>query len=148
MPTYRRIMLASDFSRASGKAFTTAVSLCRRLKARLILVHVLAPVTTAVAAEYVPPSVWDQLEASSHKWGKRRLDALTDKARRAGIGTTALLLRGDATETIVDAARRQRVDLLVLGTHGRTGLERMVMGSVAARVIGGAPCPVLTVRGR
>jgi nucleotide-binding universal stress UspA family protein len=69
------------------------------------------------------------------------------RARTDGVRAESLLLQGLPAEQIVRAARSKRADLVVLGTHGRSGLPRLVLGSVAERVIGLARCPVLTVRG-
>ena len=70
------------------------------------------------------------------------------RARKSGIRVEAKLLEGVPAEQIVCMARRRDSDLIVIGTHGRTGLGRLLMGSVADRVLRFAPCPVLTVRGR
>ena len=70
------------------------------------------------------------------------------RARKAGEGAKTALIQGVAAERIVAAARRNRADLIVIGTHGRTGLARLMLGSVASRVVATAACPVLTVRGR
>jgi nucleotide-binding universal stress UspA family protein len=70
------------------------------------------------------------------------------KARKAGVRARALLLEGVVADRIVRAAKGQRADVIVIGTHGRTGLARFVLGSVADRVVSQAGCPVLTVRGR
>jgi nucleotide-binding universal stress UspA family protein len=64
------------------------------------------------------------------------------------VRATGLIMEGSPYEVIARAARSRRADVLVLGTHGRTGLSRFFLGSVAARVLASAPCPVLTVRGR
>ena len=77
-----------------------------------------------------------------------QLDKLVAKAKAAGARAQGLLLEGTAADAIVRTARSKRADLIVMGTHGRSGLARLFMGSVAERVIGTAPCPVLTVRGR
>ena len=71
-----------------------------------------------------------------------------DKAKSAKVRAKGVLLEGVAHDQIVRAAKRQKADLLVLGTHGRTGVARFFLGSVAGRVVASAPCPVLTVRGK
>jgi len=73
---------------------------------------------------------------------------LTQKTRKAGVRAAGLTMEGDPARQIVRAARSKRADLVVLGTHGRTGLARFIVGSLAARVVATAPCPVVTVRGR
>src|SRR5262249_2468631 len=80
--------------------------------------------------------------------GQKELDKLVAKAKAAGARGRGLLLEGTAADAIVRTARSARADVIVMGTHGRTGLARLFMGSVAERVIGPAPCPVLTVRGK
>ena len=97
---------------------------------------------------YIPPNVYEDLEASARKYADKRLNALQDKARAAGVKTSTLIREGVADEQIVRAARSKKADVIVLGTHGRTGLARLFLGSVASRVVTAAPCPVLTVRGR
>jgi nucleotide-binding universal stress UspA family protein len=76
------------------------------------------------------------------------LKKLADRAKRAGVIAKPLFRDGDAVDQIVRAARRERSDLIVVGTHGRHGLPKFILGSVAERVVRLAPCPVLTVRGR
>jgi nucleotide-binding universal stress UspA family protein len=77
-----------------------------------------------------------------------QLSKLTAKAKKGGIRAVGLMMTGDPAEQIVRAARAKHADLLVVGTHGRSGLNRLFIGSVAQRVIASAPCPVVTVRGK
>ena len=79
---------------------------------------------------------------------KKQLGTLVARARRAGVRAASLVVVGSPYEVIARAARSKRADVLVLGTHGRAGLARFFLGSVAARVLATAPSPVLTVRGR
>jgi nucleotide-binding universal stress UspA family protein len=97
---------------------------------------------------YISPSVYEDLEASARKHAEKRLTALRDKARASGVKVSVLLLEGVAHEQIVRAAKSKKADLIVIGTHGRTGLAKLFLGSVASRVVTAASCPVLTVRGR
>jgi nucleotide-binding universal stress UspA family protein len=76
------------------------------------------------------------------------LSALQARARKAGVKAVTLLLDGVAHEQIARAAKSKKADLIVIGTHGRTGLAKFFLGSVASRVVAAAPCPVLTVRGK
>jgi universal stress protein A len=151
MNRIRRIMCASDFSAASRPAFRKALELARSTRARLLIVHALSPVIPPLMGEgvYVSSATWNQLEAGSRQAAQRQLARLVQAARKAGVRAEALTVDGaPSADRIVRAARARRVDLLVLGTHGRTGLSRLVLGSVAARVVATAPCPVLTVRAR
>ena len=72
---------------------------------------------------------------------------MTAKAKKAGVRAVGLIVEGDPAREIVRAGRSQRADLIVVGTHGRTGLAKFFVGSVAGRVVATAPCPVVTVRG-
>ena len=148
MKQFRRILHPTDFSRASGPAFATAVNLAKQTRGELMLVHVLIPTTPFVADGYVSPRTYQELEAAARGDAQRRLSALLAKAKKAGARTTAILLQGLPFDQIVRAAQRKRADLIVMGTHGRTGLPKFLIGSVAERVIPRAPCPVLTIRGR
>jgi len=147
MKRIRRVLHPTDFSRASKGAFDRAVEMARANGAELLLVNVFTPSVPPLGEAYVSPRAYAELEASARAYAKKRLDALVAKARRAGARVRGLLLEGLAHEGIAQVARRKRADLLVMGTHGRTGLARFFLGSVASRVLAIAPCPVMTVRG-
>jgi nucleotide-binding universal stress UspA family protein len=144
----RRVLHPTDFSRASAAAFRRALAEARANKAALLVVHVLAPVIPMAGEGYVSPSVYQQMSEAARTWAHRKMLPLLAAARTARVRARGMLLEGVAHEQIVRAARRQRADLVVIGTHGRTGVARFFLGSVAARVTATAPCPVLTVRGR
>jgi nucleotide-binding universal stress UspA family protein len=148
MSRIRRILHPTDFSRASGAAFRKALDLAKTSKTELLVVHVLAPTVPMVGDAYVSPEVYEDLAASARAYGKKNLDALVAKAKKAGVRAKSVLLEGVPHEQIARTARRQRADLVVMGTHGRTGLAKLFLGSVAGRVIAIAPCPVMTVRGK
>ena len=144
----RRIMHPTDFSRASGAAFSRALAEARTNRASLLLIHVLAPVIPMAGEGYVSPSVYEQMSEAGRAWAQKQMKRLLARARAAHVRARGMLLEGVPHEAIVRAAKRQRADLIVIGTHGRTGVARFFLGSVAARVTATAPCPVLTVRGR
>jgi len=147
MSRFRRILHPSDFSRASRRAFEKAVELAKADRAELLLVHVLGPVLVPAEA-YVPAKAYADMWASVRATGRKELDTLAGRARKAGARATTVLVEGSgAHEVIARVARTRRADLIVIGTHGRTGLAKAFLGSVAARVVAIAPCPVLTVRG-
>jgi nucleotide-binding universal stress UspA family protein len=148
MSRFRRILHPSDFSRASGAAFRSAMDLARASRGQLTIVHVYTPLIPMMGESYATPQVYERLLADIRTGAQRQLDRLVAKARKAGVRAKGLLLEGVPHERIVRAARATRADLVVLGTHGRTGLGRVLLGSVAGRVVALAHCPVLTVRGR
>src|SRR5262249_40231708 len=148
MSRLRRIIHPTDFSRASSAAFSRAVAMAKADRAELPLAHVMALPVPMAGEGFISPSVYDDLEASARKHAEKRLAALKDKARASGVKASLVLLEGVAHEQIVRAAKSKKADLIVNGTHGRTGLAKLFLGSVASRVVTTAPCPVLTVRGK
>jgi nucleotide-binding universal stress UspA family protein len=148
MTKVRRILHPSDFSPGSRAAFARAVAEARAARAPLLLVHVLPTVMPLVGDGMVSARTYDDMERSLRTYGQRQLDKLVAKAKAGGARAQGLLLEGAAADAIVRTARAKRVDLIVMGTHGRGGLARLLMGSVAERVIGTAVCPVLTIRGK
>jgi nucleotide-binding universal stress UspA family protein len=147
MPRFRRILHATDFSRASSAALKAAIGMAKTNRGRLTIVHVMAPPALALPGEgYVSPALYESLETSARGQARKQLDAVVAKARRAGVRATPLLLEGVPHEMIARAGRK--ADLLVIGTHGRSGLAKLFLGSVASRLVTMTPCPVLTVRGR
>lgn len=148
MAGVQRIAYATDFSPASLAAFPHALHLAKVTGAELTILHVLpAPTSPFVDSGYVPQEIWDQLDAGMRAHASHEMDGLVKQAVNAGVrAATAIVDGGIPADEIVRAAGNTKADLLVLGTHGRTGVSRLVLGSVAARVVATASCPVLTVR--
>jgi nucleotide-binding universal stress UspA family protein len=151
MAATRRIVHPTDYSPASRPAFRKAVELAKAMRRELVLVHVLSPVVVPIISGemYIPPEIYDDLQRTARTVARRHLDRLVTRARRAGARATSRLVEGaPVAERIIRLARALRADLIVMGTHGRSGVTRLVLGSVASRVVASATCPVLTVRGR
>ena len=142
------ILHPTDFSPASRPAFTHALAVAREQDAELLLVHVLPTVMPMVGEGYMSPKTFDDLQRSMRAQAQKQLDRLLARAKAARVRARGLLYEGVAADAIVRAARAKHARQIVMGTHGRTGLTRLFMGSVAERVVGTAPCPVLTVRGK
>jgi nucleotide-binding universal stress UspA family protein len=135
----RTILHPTDFSPQSGPAFQVACALARDYTARLVLLHVKLPEIVYGDGYVLPPD-----PTIVRKELQGQLDRL--QPPDAAIRVERLLVEGDAVQVILDTAKEVRADLIVLGTHGRTGLGRLLMGSVAEAVLRKAPCPVLTVK--
>jgi nucleotide-binding universal stress UspA family protein len=149
MSRIRTILHPTDFSRASAPAFKRAVQMAKDNRARLLILHVLAPASPMLMTDgYVPPKVYDDMEAAARAEAQKQLRRLVEKAKHSGARVKPILLEGIAHERIIQAARSRKADLVVIGTHGRTGFARFFLGSVASRVLAISPCPVLTVRGK
>jgi len=138
------IVHATDFSRASTRAFEMALTLAQSRRARLVLVHVRMPPSPFIGGS--PPATWVDLERRARQRAERRLAALVERARAAGVRVRAELLDGDPADTILRVARRECAEEIAMGSHGRSPLGRWLMGSVANHVLSRAPCPVLTTR--
>jgi nucleotide-binding universal stress UspA family protein len=144
----KRILHPSDFSSASQPAFKKALELAKTNRAVLDVLHVMSPVIPIYGGMSMSAKVYDDLAASTTAWARKEMERLLKKARAAGVKTTSAIVEGSPADRIVRAARARRADLIVMGTHGRTGFSRFLLGSVASRVIAASPYPVLTVRGK
>ena len=146
--TIKRMLCASDFSPASRPALRLAQELARTLKARLILFHAYEISVPIGDGGYLPPSVMQEMLTATRDAAAQSLKRLARSSQGTGVRMSTLLAEGPAAAAIIRAAKKQRVNLVVMGTHGRTGVRRLLMGSVADRVIRTASCPVLGVGGR
>ena len=142
---FTRIVAATDFSEPAEQSWRVAVELARVHRSELILLHVF--VELPLYAE-VPATTVLEVYEEQRRWVLGELDARVRQAATGGLTVRARLETGPAAETIARIAEEERADLVVAGTHGRSGLERFVVGSVAERVVRTAPCPVLVVRPR
>ncbi|MEO8601345.1 MAG: universal stress protein [bacterium] len=145
---FRCIVVPLDFSDQSQQALEYAVGLAQASKAEIVALHVVEPVFFAGSGEafgggYDTRMVYDELERAA----REELAVVSAALAKRRIAVRTLLRTGVAHEVIVAAARRLKADLIVMSTHGRTGLSHLVMGSVAERVVRGAACPVLTMHG-
>jgi universal stress protein A len=148
MATPRKILCPVDFSEGSLAALEEALVIAEALDAKVDLLHVWQ-LPTAFYAETVvwPQPTWDLLTRSVEEAARKSLERLVAslaEPRRARM-TTRLVL-GDPTTAILEQATVSGSDLIVMGTHGRRGLSGFLMGSVTARVLRHAPCPVISVR--
>lgn len=141
-PQIQNILVAVDFSDYSEAALQYATFLAGTFGATLTLVHSVEP--------YVYPedlSAGLTLEEIDARWMRKQKDELEAFSRtiREGIPVTVVVTMGTAWNRIVEAAKTWNADLIVIGTHGRTGLKHVLMGSTAERVVRHAACPVLVV---
>ena len=147
MSPFRRILYATDFSPASRAAYTKALELAKQPRTTLFVLHVLTPPSPFLGDKL--PSSYQELQWLARRDAERRLGAMVAKLRKGRIERVASkLVEGAPSEQIIRYANRWRADVIVIGIHGRSGLSRMFMGSVAERVLQRAQCPVLTVAGR
>lgn len=140
-----KIMCATDFSEAGLAAENQALSLSCALGAELVYVHVNQEAPLWGDSPLGMADLARVYEAE-RQWASKTLEERVSVAQARGLGSRWMLRSGVAHVEIVAACEADRPDMLVIGTHGRSGLDRLLMGSVAERVVRTAPCPVLTVR--
>lgn len=146
-PGYRRILWPTDFSRLANAVLPHAARLATRGGAELLILHVLSP-----PAFYAIPELsgipWDQLERENRAAAQAKLTRLTNRVKAVLPRTRveSVLAEGDPATEILRTAKRLKCDLILIATHGRSGLAHLLIGGVAERVVRTAPCPVLTER--
>ncbi len=141
--TIDSILVAFDFSDTSKSALTYGRNLAAAFGARLHVLHV-ADVISTSAAQFYPEGPGDPEEKAS-RVALGQLRTLLD-AEGVADARPAVRIANDPALEVVEYARDVRADVIVIGTHGRTGVSRLIMGSVAEHVVRTAPCPVLVVR--
>lgn len=142
---FRRILYATDFSPASSRALDVALSLAQKFDADLRLLHVVD--NTPMLSYYTLVYQAKRIDAARKKEARRGLQKLAVRKVRERVPAKLEVRMGVPSEQIVATARRGRANLIVLGTHGYSRLERALLGSTAEKVIRRSPIPVLTVRG-
>ncbi len=135
----QHILVPMDFSPDEEQALEHAVGLAEHFQARITLLNAVhLPVTTEVSlAAYL-----SEMEASA----QRSMETYQKRVTDAGIPVETRVLVGAPFRQIIDTATDEGIDLIVMGTHGRTGMQHLMLGSVAKRVVRLAPCPVLVTR--
>jgi nucleotide-binding universal stress UspA family protein len=141
----RKILVPVDFSEFSAKALDYALAFADQFSARVVLLHVVEPAVYPESYLVVPPA-FDEMNGNLVKAAEERLARLTLDRIGNRVSAESLVRLGRAYAEIVDTAKRLDVDLIIMGTHGYTGLKHVLLGSTAERVVRHAPCPVLTVR--
>jgi len=143
----RTILLPTDFSECGNYALSYATSLARTFGASIVCVHVIEPIVPTVGysgmTEPLPiADIAEQLEDAA----ERELPKLAEREEAAGLHLEELIVYGEAASEIVRVAKERNVDLIVISSHGRTGLGRILFGSTAEAVVRHATCPVLVVK--
>jgi nucleotide-binding universal stress UspA family protein len=141
----RRIVCATDLSPASEAAWQEAQLLAGLLKAEILLLHIV-PTLPLPTEGYLPPDLYQEVIEAGHRDAREALDRMVASAGDPTLGVTLHLEQGAAAPRILAVAESEAADLIVVGTHGRTGFRRVLLGSVADHVVRAAPCPVVTAR--
>jgi universal stress protein A len=147
MPSISRILVPTDFSPQSDSALDYAVTLAQALKASLVLLYVFEdPFATAAYTPDVHGSGRPRATQPMVQDDQTQLGSRVARVRQSGLSVTSDFVWGNPSKIIPEYAAAQGIDLIVMGTQGRTGVAHLILGSVAERVVRVAPCPVLAVR--
>ncbi len=140
-----RILVPVDFSEHARLVLEWAAHLADEHGSRMLLLHVYhLPVEfQQLEGAYLPADFWANVKNDA----EQELGVYATELRERGLEVEALVREGYPATVIIDEAESQRADLIVIGTHGHTGLKHLLLGSIAERVVQKAPCPVLTVKG-
>lgn len=145
----RTMLVATDFSEASAPATAYAFYLARALNARLYVVHVVPEddvrVLTAISGHLQSEVTPDTLVQAFYADANKRLATLVEDALAADLVEERLIVTGQPAAAIMSLAAAKHVQLIIVGTHGRSGITRFLMGSVVERVLREAPCAVLVI---
>jgi len=143
---FHRIVVPADFSRCSEEAWALAQRVAERLGSEVVLVHVFLVMSPYGDVPIGHSDATGQAVENARKWVSEELEKMVAGARARGIKARPVMRTGMPHQEIVALATEERADIVIMGTHGRSGLSRVLLGNVAERVIHFAPCPVLTVR--
>ncbi|HWO43064.1 MAG TPA: universal stress protein [Candidatus Eisenbacteria bacterium] len=145
MPTY---IVPVDFSKTSESALDHAIKLTRENGGKLVLLHALSSAPMAMAGPYEgTPDMLIEYEKAEREEAERQMNKLIRKKKlKPGSFRSVILRRGDPAQAIANEAKKARASMIIMGSHGRTGLKRLVLGSVAERTLRYAHCPVLIVK--
>jgi nucleotide-binding universal stress UspA family protein len=142
--TIHHVLVPIDFSPYAEQALDYAIALAQRLQARVTLLHVIEPPLVAGAdmGAWPSPAFVDELEVAITS----DMESYLTRVTSAGLAGEMTVVHGVPFQEILDTAKARQVDLIIMGTHGRTGLSHVLSGSVTEKVVRLAPCPVLIAR--
>jgi nucleotide-binding universal stress UspA family protein len=143
---YQKILIAVDGSATSDSALEEAIKLAQRLDSRIAIMHVLEDVLYWIEENYID---YAELQASIKASGEKMLAKAEMLAQQAGVAAETKLVEavgGRVASIVVAEAECWQAELIVIGTHGRSGISRLLLGSVAENVVRSAPMPVLLIR--
>lgn len=145
MKKFNKILFATDFSEISEFAFDYALTLAKTFNSRLIIMHVInEPVD--LRGFYVPHISFDTIEREIALSAEKMMEKFCSKKTKDYDNYDKFIVSGIPYEEILKKADEEKVDLLIMGTHGRAGIDHLLFGSTAERVVRKAACPVMTVR--
>jgi len=141
----KSILFPTDFSEGSSQALQYATDMAKKYGAKLYIVHIIYDIAKATGW-YVPHTSMDQMYKDIEAGAKKELEAFGVEELSGMKNIERSVIVGVPHEEIINFVKKNKIDLIIIGTHGRKGMDRILFGSTAAQVVRFAPCPVLTVR--
>ncbi|MCX8085014.1 MAG: universal stress protein [Calditerrivibrio sp.] len=146
MINIKKILVPTDFSETSKYAMQYAIEFAKNFGAELRIVHVIFD-ESQIVAFYLPQVTFQNLDQELEESAKKQMDEfLAHFPELKEVTYDVKMLKGTAFVEIISEAKDMKADLIIIGTHGRTGLEHVLFGSTAEKVVRKSPCPVLTVK--
>ncbi len=139
---FEKILFPTDFSESAENASQYAISMAEKFGSKIFVVHVVEPFTYTSDLGIDMGDQFQVMEATA----KRFLEDVVTSIREKNIDVQGILLTGAPFVEIIKFAKQEQVNLIIMATHGRTGIEHILLGSTAEKVVRKSPCPVLTVK--
>lgn len=143
MTDIQQIAIPVDFHQHTDELAAFAISIAGKLGAKPTFIHVVENLATVGDYAGVYPTSYLQIDEEIHGYAKKMMAALLEKNKPACPDCAGMVLRGEVADGIVEYAHKQAVDLIIMATHGAKGIEKILLGSVAERVLKRASCPIL-----
>lgn len=140
-----KILFPTDFSEGSSHALPFAVDLSKHYNSKLYILHVIYDIAKATDS-HIPHVSSDELYKEMSAWAQGEIESCCIEEIRGLPNVEKVVLKGIPYEEVIKFTEKQKIDMIVMGTYGKKGLERFLFGSTAERVVRRAPCPVMTVR--
>ncbi len=144
--TPKHFLIPHDFSPYADQAVSYAIDLAKALHANVTLLHIIQSLPLAVGIGDASAALADSYLQDLENTANQSMEEARRRVKQAGLQCDAIVLHGVPFQTIIEVAGDKHIDLIIMGTHGRTGLTHVLMGSVAEKVVRLAPCPVLVIR--
>jgi len=143
MPNIRRIIVPIDFQKHTDDIAEFAINIAKKLDAKPTFVNVVEYFAKVASYSDVYPVSFIEVDAELFGHAQKKMAELLEQNKVSCPGCTGVVLRGDAADSIVAYGKEQQADLIIMGTHGAQGIEKILLGSVAERVLKSASCPIL-----
>lgn len=140
---YKKILIATDGSKNSERAALHGIKLAKPLNAEVIGVYVIDVSAFLTLPETV---VWDNVKDLLYKEGEKAIEFIKKEAEKEGVRVRTVIREGSPAKDIVELAEKENADVIIMGTAGRTGLDRFLLGSISEKVVRTAKCPVTVIK--